>query len=181
MWNLCATDNKNFANPGTLGQTAKNIKGIRSRSQISGSLQRSLEPFWLRHIIDRPLQLHPSPKDENRRLIRTVDRKAGYLPTFSQLDGGGDPPPSPPQSSPPVTPPRFSRPYPHPPPLSPTAKSELTMIPPKSENYCCHCRTECPCTFGNRCRGCPARQGGRPHHCDRCPGNWCHIKPPNFL
>ena len=41
-----------------------------------------------------PLQLHPSPKDENRRQILTVDRKAGCLPTFSQLDG--DPPPSPP-------------------------------------------------------------------------------------
>ena len=117
-----------------------------------------------------------------------MNRKASYQPTFSQLDGDEDPPPSPPtstllptQSSPPVTPPRTSRPYPHPPPLSPKAKSELTMIPPKSENYCCHCRTECPCTFGYRCRGCPARQGGRPHHCDRCPGNWCHIKPPDFL
>ena len=136
----------------------------------------------------RPLQLHPSPKDENRRQNLTVNRKASYQPTFSQLDGDGDPPPSPPtstllptQSSPPVTPPRTSRPYPHPPPLSPKAKSELMMIPPKSENYCCHCRTECPCTFGYSCRGCPARKGGRPHHCDRCPGNWCHIKPPDFL
>ena len=89
----------------------------------------------------RPLHVHPSPSGENRRLILTVDRKAGCQPTFAQLDGDGDPPTctptstlssstspttSPPtstltlsQSSPPVTPPRFSRPYPHPPPLLP--------------------------------------------------------------
>ena len=39
----------------------------------------------------RSLHLHPSPKEENRRLILTVDRKAGFQPTFSQLDGDGDP------------------------------------------------------------------------------------------
>ena len=126
---------------------------------------------------------------------------ASYIqPTFSQLDG--DPPshmptpvpsssPSPTtspststvtlsQSSPPVTPPCFSRPYTHPPPLPPTADSELMGIPSKSANFCCHCRTECPCIFGRPCRGCPARQGGRPHICNRCPGSWCHIQPPNF-
>ena len=150
----------------------------------------------------RPLHVHPSPSGENRRLILTVDRKAGCQPTFAQLDGDGDPPTctptstlssstspttSPPtstltlsQSSPPVTPPRFSRPYPHPPPLPPTADSELMAIPSKSANFCCHCRTECPCVFGRPCRGCPARQGGRPHVCNRCPGSWCHIKPPNI-
>ena len=141
----------------------------------------------------RQLQLHPSPKEENRRLILRVDRKAGFQPTFSQLDGDGDPPspsspsapspsPSPTSSTltPPVTPPRFSRPYPHPPPLPPTADSELMGIPSKSANFCCHCRTECPCVFGRPCRGCPARQGGRPHICNRCPGSWCHIKPQNF-
>ena len=41
----------------------------------------------------RPLQIHPSPTDENRRRILTVDRKAGYQPTFSQLDGEEDLPP----------------------------------------------------------------------------------------
>ena len=41
----------------------------------------------------RPLQIHPSPTDENRRRILTVDRKAGSQPTFSQLDGEGDLPP----------------------------------------------------------------------------------------
>ena len=150
----------------------------------------------------RPLIVHPFPKDENRRLILTVDRKAGFQPTFSQLDGDGDPPshmPTPEpssspcpttspststvtlsQSSPPVTPPRFSRPYTHPPPLPPTADSELMGIPSKSANFCCHCRTECPCIFGRPCRGCPARQGGRPHICNRCPGSWCHIQPTNF-
>ena len=40
----------------------------------------------------RPFHLHPSPTDENRRLIMTVDRKAGFQPTFSQLDGEGDRP-----------------------------------------------------------------------------------------
>ena len=30
----------------------------------------------------RPLQLHPSPKEENRRLMLTVNRKAGFQPTF---------------------------------------------------------------------------------------------------
>ena len=78
---------------------------------------------------------------------------------FSNFGEGCTPLPTP------VTTPRTSRPYPHPPPLSPKAKSELMMIPPKSENYCCHCRTECPCTFGYSCRGCPARKGARPHHC----------------
>lgn len=150
----------------------------------------------------RSLHLHPSPKEENRRLILTVDRKAGFQPTFSQLDGDGDPAshsptsepsssPSPTtspttptvtlsQSSPPVTPPRSSRPYNHPPPLSPTADSELVWIPSKSANFCCHCRTECPCIFGRPCRGCPARLGGRPHFCNRCPGSWCHTDPPYF-
>ena len=149
----------------------------------------------------RPLQLHPSPKEENRRLMLTVNRKAGFQPTFSQLDGDGDPPhkptskpsssPSPTtststlafsQSCPPVTPPRLSRPYNHPPPLSPTADSELVRIPvnPAPSHFCCHCRTECPCIFGRPCRGCPARLGGRPHWCKRCPGSWCHIKPTNI-
>ena len=41
----------------------------------------------------RPLHIHPSPSDENRRQILTVDRKAGSQPTFSQLDGDGDLPP----------------------------------------------------------------------------------------
>ena len=41
----------------------------------------------------RPLQIHPSPTDENRRQILTVDKKAGSQPTFSQLDGDGDLPP----------------------------------------------------------------------------------------
>ena len=154
----------------------------------------------------RPLHHHPSPKEENRRLIVKVDRKAGFQPTFSQLDGDGDPPPHTPtsepssshspmtspttspttstvtlsQSSPPATPPRSSRPYNHPPPLPPTADSELMWIPGKSANFCCHCRTECPCIFGRPCRGCPARQGGRSHICNRCPGSWCHMKPPNL-
>ena len=102
---------------------------------------------------------------------------ASYIqPTFSQLDG--DPPshmptpepsssPSPTtspststvtlsQSSPPVTPPCFSRPYTHPPPLPPTADSELMGIPSKSANFCCHCRTECPCIFGRPCTAGPA-------------------------
>ena len=42
----------------------------------------------------RPLHIHPSPSDENRRQILTVDRKAGSQPTFSQLDGDGDLPPN---------------------------------------------------------------------------------------
>ena len=154
----------------------------------------------------RPLRLHPSPKEENRRLMLTVDRKAGFRPTFYQLDWDGDPPPHTPtseqslspspttsptpsspnvafsQPSPPVTPPRLSRPYNHPPPLSPTARSELVRIPvnPAPSHFCCHCRTECPCIFGRPCRGCPARLGGRPHWCKRCPGSWCHIKPTNI-
>ena len=41
----------------------------------------------------RPLQIHPSPTDENRRRILTVNRKAGFQPTFSQLDGEEDLPP----------------------------------------------------------------------------------------
>ena len=41
----------------------------------------------------RPLHIHPSPTDEKRRQILTVDRKAGYQPTFSQLDGEEDLPP----------------------------------------------------------------------------------------
>ena len=41
----------------------------------------------------RPLQIHPSPTDENRRRILTVNRKAGFKPTFSQLDGEEDLPP----------------------------------------------------------------------------------------
>ena len=136
----------------------------------------------------------------------TVDRKAGFRPTFYQLDGDGDPPPHTPtsepslspspttsptpsspnvafsQPSPPVTPPRLSRPYNHPPPLSPTARSELVRIPvnPAPSHFCCHCRTECPCIFGRPCRGCPARLGGRPHWCKRCPGSWCHNKPMNI-
>ena len=149
----------------------------------------------------RPLCFHPSPTCENRRRIVTVDRTAGFQPTFSQLDGDGDPPhkptskpsssPSPTtststlafsQSCPPVTPPRLSRPYNHPPPLSPTADSELVRIPvnPAPSHFCCHCRTECPCIFGRPCRGCPARLGGRPHWCKRCPGSWCHNKPMNI-
>ena len=49
----------------------------------------------------RPLRLHPSPpKEENRRLVSTVKRKAGYQPTFSQLDGEGDPLPSSPLAPP---------------------------------------------------------------------------------
>ena len=125
---------------------------------------------------------------------------------FYQLDGDGDPPPHTPtsepslspspttsptpsshnvafsQPSPPVTPPRLSRPYNHPPPLSPTADSELVRIPvnPAPSHFCCHCRTECPCIFGRPCRGCPARLGGRPHWCKRCPGSWCHNKPMNI-
>ena len=35
----------------------------------------------------RPLRIHPSPTDENHRQILTVNRKAGFQPTFSQLDG----------------------------------------------------------------------------------------------
>ena len=149
----------------------------------------------------RPLCFHPSPTCENRRRIVTVDRTAGFQPTFSQLDGDGDPPhkptskpsssPSPTtststlafsQSCPPVTPPRLSRPYNHPPPLSPTGDSELVRIPvnPAPSHFCCHCRTECPCIFGRPCRGCPARLGGRPHWCKRCPGSWCHNKPMNI-
>ena len=38
----------------------------------------------------RPLHFHPSPKEENRRLILKVNRKAGFQPTFSQLDGDED-------------------------------------------------------------------------------------------
>ena len=41
----------------------------------------------------RPLQIHPSPTDENRRRILTVNRKAGFQPSFSQLDGEEDLPP----------------------------------------------------------------------------------------
>ena len=52
----------------------------------------------------RPLQLHPSPKKENRRLMLTVDRKAGFRPTFYQLDGDGDPPPHTPTSEPSLSP-----------------------------------------------------------------------------
>ena len=48
----------------------------------------------------RPLHFHPSPKEENRRLILKVDRKAGFQPTFSQLDGDEDPPPHTPTSEP---------------------------------------------------------------------------------
>ena len=143
--------------------------------------------------------MHSSPTDKSQ--ILKVERKAGFQPTFSQLDGDGDPPhkptskpsssPSPTtststlafsQSCPPVTPPRLSRPYNHPPPLSPTADSELVRIPVNSapSHFCCHCRTECPCIFGRPCRGCPARLGGRPHWCKRCPGSWCHNKPMNI-
>ena len=35
----------------------------------------------------RPLNVHPSPTCEDRRRIVTVKRKAGFQPTFSQLDG----------------------------------------------------------------------------------------------
>ena len=43
----------------------------------------------------RPLCFHPSPTCENRRRIVTVDRTAGFQPTFSQLDGeDGDAPPA---------------------------------------------------------------------------------------
>ena len=38
------------------------------------------------------LHIHPSPTDKSRRQILTVNRKAGSLPSFSQLDGDGDPP-----------------------------------------------------------------------------------------
>ena len=63
----------------------------------------------------RPLHHHPSPPaKENRRLILTVKRKAGYQPTFSQLDGDGDPPPTPPSPPSPSSPP--SPPSPPPPP-----------------------------------------------------------------
>ena len=41
----------------------------------------------------RPLQVHPSPTDKDRRQILTVGRKAGSQPTFHQLDGEGDLPP----------------------------------------------------------------------------------------
>ena len=130
----------------------------------------------------RPLQLHPTPTDENCRLILTVDRKAGFQPTFSQLDGEGDQPLDLPTSTPTSTP-TTAQPSTMPssrssPPPTPQWEpgfpppSELTSIPPRSANYCCHCRTECPCIFGRRCRGCP-RQGGRPHDCHRCPGSWC--------
>ena len=52
----------------------------------------------------RPLRLHPSPKEENRRLMLTVDRKAGFRPTFYQLDWDGDPPPHTPTSEPSLSP-----------------------------------------------------------------------------
>ena len=35
----------------------------------------------------RPLRVHPSPNCQDRRRIVTVKRKAGFQPTFSQLDG----------------------------------------------------------------------------------------------
>ena len=43
-----------------------------------------------------PLRVHPSPTCEDRRRIVTVKRKAGFQPSFSQLDGEGEdsPPPA---------------------------------------------------------------------------------------
>ena len=110
----------------------------------------------------QPLNIHPSPQqDSGRRQVITVGRAEG-VPTFSQLDG--DPPsptsPSPvtPDSPPssPLPPPCFPDPFPR----------------------CCHCKGECPCSWGGWCRRCPRRYGtGRPHDCQWCPGSWCKNPP----
>ena len=43
---------------------------------------------------------------------------------------------------------------------------------------CCHCKGECPCSWGGWCRRCPRRYGtGRPHDCQWCPGSWCKNPP----
>jgi len=76
----------------------------------------------------RPLHHHPSPSTkEKRRLVLTVNRKAGYQPTFSQLDGEGDPPPAPHSPSSPSSPP--------PPPASPSCVSYCNT----AEDHCADC------------------------------------------
>ena len=135
----------------------------------------------------QPLHLHPSPKEENRRLIVKVDRKAGFQPSFSQLDGDEDPPASPstsPTFKPLVDPPST------PPPLSPAPLSndppqpQLCSSPlpppcfPDPHPLCCHCTGTCPCSWGAPCRRCPGRTG-RHHVCDWCPGSWCKWAPVN--
>ena len=92
----------------------------------------------------RPLHHHPSPPTkENRRLVLTVKRKAGYQPTFSQLDGDEDPPPTPPSPPSPSSPP--SPPSPPPP-------------PPACQSWCMsnesHCE-DCGLCFGL----CPEHHG----------------------
>ena len=102
----------------------------------------------------RPLHIHPSPQhDSGSRQVITVGREV-ELPSFSQLDGD---PPSPTSPSP-VTPsesPDSPPPSPLPPPCFPDRFPR-----------CCHCKGECPCSWGGWCRRCPRRYGtGRPHDC----------------
>ena len=114
----------------------------------------------------QPLHIHPSPhQDSGRRQVITVGREVG-VPTFSQLDGD---PPSPTSPSPatPSASPDSSPPSPLPPPCFPDPFPR-----------CCHCKGECPCSWGGWCRRCPRRRGtGRPHDCQWCPGSWCKNPP----
>ena len=92
----------------------------------------------------RPLHHHPSPPTkENRRLVLTVKRKAGYQPTFSQLDGDGYGPSTPPSTT--------SPPLPSSPPLPPSP-------PPVCQSWCrspqSHCE-DCGLCFDL----CPEHQG----------------------
>ena len=92
----------------------------------------------------RPLHHHPSPPTkENRRLVLTVKGKAGYQPTFSQLDGDGDPPPTPPSPSSPPLPPS--------PPPPPTGCQSWCRSPQSHCEDCGLCFNLCPEHQGCNC------------------------------